>query len=162
MSSSRDAPYIGVVGPGQASDEELSSAESVGRLLGEARVVLICGGMGGVMAAACKGAAGAGGAAVGILPGSDRAAGNKWLTVAIATGLGELRNGLVVRGADALIAVGGAYGTLSEVALALKTSVPVVGLRTWEIDGVTTAVSPADAVEHALRLAGWSASSPPT
>ncbi len=156
------AAYLGVVGPGQASEAQIASAEAVGRLLGEAGVVLICGGMGGVMAAACKGAREAGGTAVGILPGSDRAAGNEWLTVAIPTGLGELRNGLVVRGADALIAIGGAYGTLSEVALALKRSVPVVGLGTWDIEGITRAQTPADAVERALRLAGWPASSLPT
>jgi uncharacterized protein (TIGR00725 family) len=99
------------------------------------------------MAAACRGAAQAGGTTVGILPGVDRTAGNEWLTVAIPTGLGELRNGLVVRAADTVIAVGGAYGTLSEVALALKTGVPVIGLRTWEIEGIEVVDSPERALQ---------------
>ena len=105
------------------------------------------------MAAACRGAVSAGGMTVGILPGSDRSAGNEWLTVAIPTGLGELRNGLVVRAADAVIAVGGAYGTLSEVALALKTGVPVIGLRTWEIEGIEVVDSPERAVRAIQRRA---------
>ena len=105
------------------------------------------------MAAACRGAVSAGGMTVGILPGSDRSAGNEWLTVAIPTGLGELRNGLVVRAADAVIAVGGAYGTLSEVALALKTGVPVIGLQTWEIEGIEVVESPERAVRVIQRRA---------
>ena len=105
------------------------------------------------MAAACRGASEVGGVTIGVLPGSDRRAGNEWLTVALPTGLGELRNGLVVRAADVVIAVGGAYGTLSEVALALKTGVPVVGLDSWEVDGVLAVDSPAAAVERALELA---------
>ena len=95
-----------------------------------------------MMAAACRGAAEAGGLTVGILPGSDRGAANQWVRVAIPTGLGELRNGLVVRAADVVVAVGGAYGTLSEVALALKTDVRVIGLGTWEIDGIDVVDSP--------------------
>ena len=104
------------------------------------------------MAAACRGAAGAGGQCIGLLPGLHRSAANQWVTVALPTGLGELRNGLVVRSADAVIAVGGAYGTLSEVALALKTGVPVVGLDTWSIDGIEPAATPAAAVRRALEL----------
>jgi uncharacterized protein (TIGR00725 family) len=96
---------------------------------------------------------------VGILPGLDRDAGNRWLTVAIPTGLGELRNGLVIRAADVVIAVGGAYGTLSELALALKTGVPVIGLRSWAIEGVETVQSPEHAVELALRRAAGRTSS---
>jgi uncharacterized protein (TIGR00725 family) len=84
---------------------------------------------------------------VGLLPGTDRASGNEWLTVAIPTGLGELRNGLVVRAADTVIAIGGAYGTLSEVALALKTGVPVIGLHTWAIDGIEVVDTPDGALE---------------
>ena len=103
---------------------------------------MVTGGLGGVMAAACRGAVGAGGVTVGILPGAERRAANEWVTVAIPTGLGELRNGLVVRAADAVVAVGGAYGTLSEVALALKTGVPVIGLHTWAIDGIERVQSP--------------------
>jgi hypothetical protein len=138
---------VAVVGPGDASPAELESADLIGRGIAQRGDVLVCGGLGGVMAAACRGAAQAGGTTVGLLPGVDRSAGNEWLTVAIPTGLGELRNGLVVRAADVVVAVGGAYGTLSEVALALKTGVPVIGLRTWEIEGIQTVDSP----ESALR-----------
>jgi hypothetical protein len=145
--------YVAVVGPGDASPAELESAELIGRGIAQGGDVLVCGGLGGVMAAACRGAVSAGGMTVGILPGSDRSAGNEWLTVAIPTGLGELRNGLVVRAADAVIAVGGAYGTLSEVALALKTGVPVIGLRTWEIEGIEVVESPEGAVRAIQRRA---------
>lgn len=106
------------------------------------------------MAAACRGAASARGLTVGLLPGTDRSAANEWVTVAIPTGLGELRNGLVVRAADAVIAVGGDHGTLSEIALALKTGVPVIGLHTWEIEGIERVEMPADAVSRALAVAG--------
>jgi uncharacterized protein (TIGR00725 family) len=146
----RLAPYVAVVGPGEGSEHELEVATQVGRQLGEAGAVLVCGGLGGVMAAACRGAASAGGLTVGILPGTDRRSANDWVTVAIPTGLGELRNGLVVRAAQAVVAIGGSYGTLSEVALALKTGVPVVGLSTWEIDGIECADGPEDAVGRAL------------
>jgi uncharacterized protein (TIGR00725 family) len=117
-------------------------------------VVVVTGGLGGVMAAACRGAHDAGGTTLGILPGSDRAAANQWVTVAVATGLGELRNGLVVRAADAVIAVAGEYGTLSEIALALKAGKRVVGLGTWQIRGVLVAPDPVAAV--ALALVGRS------
>ena len=113
----------------------------------------MCGGGSGVMEAASKGAAGAGGTVVGILPGADRHAANPFVTVAIATGLGELRNGLIVRAVDAVIAVGGAFGTLSEVALALKTGVPVVGIGTWELDGVERYDDVEAAVARALAVA---------
>jgi uncharacterized protein (TIGR00725 family) len=148
------APYVAVVGPGEAGQHQLDTAEAVGRRLAEQRAVLVCGGLGGVMAAACRGAAAAGGLTVGILPGDRREAANQWVKVAIATGMGELRNGLVVRAADVVIAVGGAHGTLSEIALALKTGVPVVGLESWRIDGMRAAGSAADAVAMALSLAG--------
>ena len=128
-------PYVAVVGPGEATPEEIATAEEVGRLLAERGAVLVCGGLGGVMEAACRGAKEGGGRTVGILPGGDRAAANPHVDVAIATGLGEARNALVVRAADALIAVGGAYGTLSEIALALKTGTPVVGICSWELAG---------------------------
>jgi uncharacterized protein (TIGR00725 family) len=145
-------PYVAVVGPGEATAEQLAQARAVGEALGNAGAVLITGGLGGVMAAACQGAAQAGGTTVGILPGGDRAAANPWVGIAIATGLGELRNGLIVRAADSLIAIGGAYGTLSEVALALKTDVPVVGLGTWELEGITPAASAEEAVALACRV----------
>lgn len=156
-------PYVAVCGPDPASDDRCADAETIGRLLAEAGAVVVCGGHGGVMEAAARGARSAGGTVIGILPGTTRSEGNPHLTVAIATGLGELRNGLIVRAADAVIAVGGAFGTLSEVALALKTGVPVVGLGTWELardgaplepDPVTRVAGPAEAVAAALRLAG--------
>ncbi|MBV9049401.1 MAG: TIGR00725 family protein [Solirubrobacterales bacterium] len=146
-------PYVAVVGPGEATKAEIETAEAVGRGLAQAGAAVITGGLGGVMAAACRGASGAGGLTIGILPGGDRRAANEWASVTIPTGLGELRNGLVVRAADAVIAVGGAYGTLSEVALALKTGVPVIGLGTWGIEGIEAVDSPVSAVARALEAA---------
>jgi uncharacterized protein (TIGR00725 family) len=102
------------------------------------------------MEAACRGAAGEGGTTLGILPGSERRQANPYVEVAVPTGLGEARNALVVRAADALIAVGGAYGTLSEIALALKAGKPVIGVDSWEIDGVVPAPDAEAAVEEAL------------
>ncbi len=145
-----EAPYVAVVGPGEATEPEVEVAVGVGRMLAEAGAVVVCGGLGGVMAGACRGAASGGGMSVGILPGTDRKSANEWVSLAIPTGLGELRNGLVVRAADVVIAVGGAHGTLSEIALALKTGVPVVGVDTWQIDGVERADGAADAVTRAL------------
>jgi uncharacterized protein (TIGR00725 family) len=147
------ATYVAVVGPGEASAQEQRDAEMVGRALAQGGATVVTGGLGGVMAAACRGAAGAGGLTVGILPGRDRGGANEWVAVALPTGLGELRNALVVRSADAVVAVGGAYGTLSEIALALKTAVPVVGLRTWAIDGIEHVETAADAAARALELA---------
>jgi uncharacterized protein (TIGR00725 family) len=149
-------PYVAVVGPGESRPDEIAAAEELGRRLAEAGAVVVCGGLGGVMAAACRGAYSAGGTTIGILPGSDRADANEWVTVALVTGMGELRNGLIVRSADALVAVGGAetsFGTLSEIALARRTGVPVICLGSWEIEGVHLAKSPQDAVRRALELA---------
>jgi uncharacterized protein (TIGR00725 family) len=142
--------WIAVVGPGEASLDELARAEEAGASVAEARCGLVCGGLGGVMEAACRGARSRGGLTVGILSGLDREAANGWVMVALPTGLGEARNALVVRAADALIAVGGAYGTLSEIALALKGGKRVVGIGTWEIEGVEAAQGPEAAVEAAL------------
>jgi uncharacterized protein (TIGR00725 family) len=102
------------------------------------------------MEAACRGAKEARGTTVGILPGTDRNAANAFVDIAIPTGLGEARNALVVRAADALVAVGGGYGTLSEIALALKAGKRVVGLDTWDIEGVERAESPEAAVDAVL------------
>ncbi|MEA2428059.1 MAG: hypothetical protein QOF37_1687 [Thermoleophilaceae bacterium] len=115
--------------------------------------MLVCGGLGGVMEAACRGAKAAGGTTVGILPGFDRTDANEYVDVALATGFGEARNALVVRAADALVAVGGEYGTLSEIALAIKAGKPVVGIDTWDLDAVVAAATPEDAVRRALDLA---------
>jgi uncharacterized protein (TIGR00725 family) len=145
--------HVAVVGPGEATEREVEVAAQVGRGLAQAGAVVVCGGLGGVMAGACRGARSAGGMTVGILPGADRRAANEWVLVAIPTGLGELRNGLIVRAADAVLAVGGGYGTLSEIALALKTGVPVVGIESWGIEGVEAAGGPEEAVARALAVA---------
>jgi len=143
--------YVAVVGPGDgAAAAVLDVAEEVGARLASRGAVVVCGGLGGIMAAACHGAREAGGTTLGLLPGSDRSAANAWVSIAVATGLGELRNGLVVRAADAVIAVGGGYGTLSEIAFALKAGKAVVGLGGWEIPGVLVASDPAAAVALAL------------
>ena len=119
-------------------------------MLAERGVVLVCGGLGGVMEAACRGAQDAGGTTVGILPGADRDNANSFVHIAIPTGMGEARNALVVGAADVVIAVGRGYGTLSEIALALKVGKRVVGLDTWDVEGVSPADGPAAAVSAAL------------
>ena len=125
-------------------------AEAVGRELAARGAIVVCGGLGGVMEAACRGAKEAGGHTVGILPGLDRVAANPFVDTAVPTGLGEARNALVVRAADALIAVGGGYGTLSEIALALKAGKRVVGLESWDIEGMVAVADPAAAVAAVL------------
>jgi uncharacterized protein (TIGR00725 family) len=132
--------YVAVIGAaGKVCDRLLADAEAVGAELARRGAVVVSGGLGGVMEAACRGAHREGGTTLGILPDDDRRAANPWVSVAIATGMGELRNGLVVRASDAVIAVAGEYGTLSEIALALKAGKPVVGIGTWEIPGVQSA-----------------------
>jgi uncharacterized protein (TIGR00725 family) len=145
-------PYVAVVGPGETSPDELHAAEEIGAGLAAAGAVVVTGGLGGVMEAACRGARSRRGRTVGILPGEDRDAANGWVDVAIATGLGELRNGIVVRAVDALVAVGGGHGTLSEVALALKLGRPVVGLGTWEVHGVDHVSTPEEALARIAAL----------
>jgi hypothetical protein len=138
--------YIGVVGPAVCDAETAKVAREVGHGVAEAGGVVVCGGLGGVMEAACRGAADAAGTSVGILPGADRADANPHVTVALPTGLGEARNALVVRACDAVIAVGGEFGTLSEIALALKLGIRVIGINTWEL---ARRGSPVDAIERA-------------
>jgi uncharacterized protein (TIGR00725 family) len=152
---------VAVIGSGEPDPERDRQAENVGRALAEHGAVLLCGGLGGVMEAACRGATLAGGTTVGLLPGPDRRGANPHLTIALPTGMGELRNGLIVRGADAVIAVGGEYGTLSEIGFALKLGRPVVGLQTWELaregvprEAVMVVESAEEAVRRALELAG--------
>jgi uncharacterized protein (TIGR00725 family) len=145
-------PYVAVVGPGEASPEELHAAEEVGAGLAAAGAVVVTGGLGGVMEAACRGARSRRGRTVGILPGEDRDAANGWVEIAIATGVGELRNGLVVRAADAVVAIGDGYGTLSEVALALRLGRPVVGLGTWDVHGVDHVSTPEEALGRIAAL----------
>jgi uncharacterized protein (TIGR00725 family) len=144
--------YIAVVGPGQdatAADRQL--AEQAGYLLAVSGAVLLTGGLGGVMSAAAAGCARAGGISVGLLPGDRRTAGSPELTVCLPTGLGELRNGLLVRCADGLIAIGGSWGTLSEIALARRTGVPVLGLGGWRLADRELATETAETAEQAVR-----------
>jgi uncharacterized protein (TIGR00725 family) len=155
-SSAASSLYIGVAGAAQPEMPLVELAEELGRQLAEAGATLVCGGGPGVMAAACRGAQEVGATTIGLLPGADRSGGNPYLSVALPTGLGEGRNLLLVRACDALIAVGGGFGTLSEIALAVRTGVPVVGMATWglTLDGQPVAPFPVAAnPEEATRLA---------
>ncbi|MBC7232396.1 MAG: TIGR00725 family protein [Chloroflexi bacterium] len=152
--------FIAVIGAGRCSAEVAALAEAVGQELAKRGAVLICGGLGGVMEAACRGAKAAGGVTVGILPGTSRREANRYVDIPIVTGMGEARNVLVVQSAQAVIAIHGEYGTLSEIAHALKLGIPVVGLYTWQLakDGrenqaIVRAQTAQEAVEKALALA---------
>jgi uncharacterized protein (TIGR00725 family) len=148
--------HIGVAGASQAERALVEQGERLGRRLGEAGAVVVCGGGGGVMEAVCRGARAAGGTTVGLLPGLDRGDANPHLSVSVPTGLGQGRNLLLVRASDALVAVGGGFGTLSEIALALRTGIPVVGLATWSLrlDAKPVEAFPvADDADTAARLA---------
>jgi uncharacterized protein (TIGR00725 family) len=140
---------IAVIGAADAGTEEYQLARSIGALIA-GYGTLICGGMGGVMEAACRGAREQGGRTVGIVP--DTGNGNPYLDIIIRTGLGHARNVLVVQSADAVIAIGGSYGTLSEIAIALKMGRPVFCLKSWGIDGVVPCETPKEAVERAAGL----------
>jgi uncharacterized protein (TIGR00725 family) len=154
-------PYIAVIGPDPCDEQVAAWCEEIGRRLARAGAVLVSGGRGGSMEAASRGAFEEGGLTLGILPGTSRAEANPYVTVAVPTGVGEMRNALNVRASDAVIAVAGEYGTLSEIAFALKTGVPVVGLGTWKLskddreveDPIVRAHSPEEAVTLALSLA---------
>jgi uncharacterized protein (TIGR00725 family) len=141
-------PYVAVVGTGDGSAQELQIAEEIGAGLAALGAVVVTGGLGGVMEAASRGAKSRRGRTLGLLPGDDRAAANGWVDIAVATGLGELRNGLIVRAADAVVAVGGGPGTLSEIALALKTGLPVIGVGTWDVHGVEHVTTPTEAIDR--------------
>lgn len=146
---------LGIVGAGTAGGNLPALARRVGVLAAERGWTVICGGMGGVMAAVSEGAAKAGGIVVGVLPGSTRKEGNPHLTVALPTNMGHARNAVIAQSADALIAVGGGYGTLSEIALGLKMGKPVISLESWCLDSnVTRAESAEKAVEAAARSLG--------
>jgi len=127
---------IAVVGAGEASEAEYAAARALGAALAAAGAVVVCGGRGGVMEGAARGAAEAGGLTVGILPGADAREANAWISVALPTGMGEARNALVVRAAEAVVAVGGEWGTLSEIALARKMGVPVATLGAAPVPGL--------------------------
>ena len=151
--------YVAVVGEGSGGDPSpalLDAAAQVGRELAGAGVVVVCGGLGGVMEAVSRGVREAGGCCIGLLPGVDRADGNPHLSLSLPTGVGEARNVLVVRAGEVVIAIGRGYGTLSEIALALRMRKHVVGLRSWEVAGederMHAAADAADAVRLALEL----------
>jgi uncharacterized protein (TIGR00725 family) len=124
---------VAVVGPRDAAIDQEREGYAVGAGLARAGIVVVTGGLGGVMAAASRGAVEAGGTTLGLLPGEDADAANSWITTVVPTGLGEARDVLVVRAAAALVAIGGGWGTLAEVALALRSRVPVIGIGTWEL-----------------------------
>jgi uncharacterized protein (TIGR00725 family) len=152
--------FISVIGGFPCSAEEASKAEIVGRELAKRGAVLICGGEGGVMEAACKGANSEGGITVGILPGDRRDNANRFVSIPIVTGLGSARNIIVAKSAQAVIAIGGGYGTLSEMSFALKNNIPVIGLDTWSFSqnnqpdhSIILVDDPVKAVEIALELA---------
>ncbi len=145
--------YVAVVGSGTAAGELYELAREVGRLVAERGGVVVCGGLSGVMEAAARGATEAGGTAIGILPDEDRERANAYLSYCVATGMGQARNLAVVCSGDVVIAVGGEYGTLSEIGLALKIGRPVVALGSWDLgEHVAVAASPAEAVEAAFGL----------
>ena len=150
---------IAVVGHSACSAEESKLAETVGVLLAERGATIVCGGLGGVMEAVCRGAKSRGGLTIGILPGTDATTANPWIDVPIITGMGEARNSAVVKSAQAVIAIGGGYGTLSELAFALESSIPVIGLNTWSLsrdgqedDSITRVRTAAEAVDQAISL----------
>ena len=151
--------FIAVIGGSDPSPEVNKMAEEVGREIARRDVVLVCGGLGGVMEAACKGASAEGGMTIGILPGDSRQSANPYVQIPIVTGIGYARNVSVVKSAQAVIAIDGSYGTLAEIAYALQSGIPVIGLNTWsltkddqtEIPIITTA-NPVDAVNKALEL----------
>jgi uncharacterized protein (TIGR00725 family) len=148
-------PYVAVVGSGTASGELYEKAREVGRLVAERGGTVVCGGRSGVMEAVARGATEAGGTAIGILPDEDRKRANEYLSYSIATGTGHARNLAVVCSGDVVIAVGGEYGTLSEMGLALKVGRPVVALESWDLgEHVSVAATPEEAVEAAFHLLG--------
>ncbi len=142
--------HVGVIGGADCDAETARQAEELGREIARRGAVLVCGGRTGVMEAACRGARAEGGLTIGILPGPDRSEANPHVDVAIATGLGEARNLAIIRTADALIAVDGSHGTLSEIGFALKMGKRVIGLATWNIEGVEKADTPEQAVAAVL------------
>ena len=150
---------IGVIGNSSCSPEEAKLAETVGESLAQRGATIICGGLGGVMEAVCRGTKSKGGLTVGILPGQDASMANPWVDIPIVTGIGEARNVAVVKSAQAVIAIGGSYGTLSEIAYALKSGIPVIGLNTWSLsrngredDSIIRVQSAAEAVDKAISL----------
>jgi len=156
--SEKKRRFIAVIGGGQCSKSEARLAEEVGRELAKRGAILICGGLGGIMEAACKGASSEGGVTIGILPGDSRQQANPYVQIPVVTGMGYARNIAVVKSAEAVIAICGSYGTLSEIAHALQSGIPVIGLNTWSLsrngqpdNSIIPAQSPAEAVNKALN-----------
>ncbi len=147
-------PIIAVIGGKRADGSLLREAEKAGRLLAERGAVLLCGGLGGIMEAASKGAKSAGGLTLGILPHDNKKEANAYIDIPVATGLGIGRNVIISRTADAAIAIGGEYGTLSEIAFALQMGKPVVGISSWEVEGVVPAKDAEEAVEKVFEDLG--------
>ena len=152
--------FIAVIGGSACSKEEAELAETVGRKLAKQGAILVCGGLSGVMEAACKGASAEGGITIGILPGDSRQSANPHVQIPIVTGMGYARNAVVVKSAQAVIAIGGSYGTLSEISHALQSDIPVIGLNTWALsrnarpdNSIIPVQNPTEAVDKALNLA---------
>ncbi len=151
--------FIGVIGGGEVTPPVARLAEEVGREIARRGAALVCGGLGGVMEAACKGASEEGGLTIGILPGESRRAANPYVQIPIVTGIGYARNVAVVKSSQAVIAIDGSYGTLAEIGHALQSGIPVIGLGTWSIsmdekadNKIITAKDPPEAVEKAFSL----------
>jgi uncharacterized protein (TIGR00725 family) len=151
---------IAVIGNSSCTPEEAKLAETVGELLARRGATIICGGLGGVMEAVCRGAKSEGGLTVGILPGQDSSMANPWVDIPVVTGIGEARNVAVVKSAQAVIAIGGSYRTLSEIAYALKSRIPIIGLNTWSLsrsgrqdNSIIRVQSAVEAVDKAISLA---------
>jgi uncharacterized protein (TIGR00725 family) len=145
-------PIIAVIGGRKSDKSLLKEAEEAGRLIARKGLILVCGGLRGVMEAASRGAKSEGGLTVGILPQNDSKEANPFIDIPVVTGLGIGRNVIIARTADALIAVGGEYGTLSEIAFALQLGKPVAGIKTWDIKGVISAKNAEEAVNKVLEL----------
>ena len=151
--------FIAVVGGGKCSPHVTETAEAVGREIARHGAILICGGLGGVMEAACRGASSEGGVTIGILPGDNRQSANPYVQIPLVTNMGEARNVIIIKSAQAVIAIDGSYGTLTEIAHALRNDTPVIGLDTWALsrngqpdNSIIPAQNPADAVSKALDL----------
>ncbi|MBI2861101.1 MAG: TIGR00725 family protein [Chloroflexi bacterium] len=156
MPPAGDQKYVAVIGGSDCTSEEARLAEEVGRELARQGAVLICGGLGGIMEAACKGASAGGGLTIGVLPGASRKQANPYIQIPIVTGLGEARNIIIIKTAQAVIAINGGFGTLSEIGFALRSGVPVVGLKTWSLyrnDRLDSSIVVVDTARDAVSVA---------
>jgi uncharacterized protein (TIGR00725 family) len=152
--------HLGILGPHTTTEEQYQLGRKVGRCIAEADAILFCGGLDGIMRAAAEGAKSVDGQTIGILPGTDKTTANEFIDIAIPSDLGAYRNALLVRSCDAVIAVHGEYGTLSEISFALRLKIPVVGLHTWTLSqngtidpGIHIAHAAEEAVHLAIKLA---------